>query len=200
MILLGFSLNGHAFANNIGVIGTVYPIAEMDLRQWIQSKLINMQKSGQLEKVQETFNQNIAHQLDRPKAVEGLRRTFQPKTRLFDPSIIFPTDIYNSKGNLVVAAGTKINPLDTLSLSETLLFYNADDSDQVSWAEKMDQMLNGNDKLILVNGSVTNQMKLFHKSVYFDQGGRLTQRFGLQQVPAIISQQGNRLEIQEVSP
>ncbi len=34
--------------------------------------------------------------------------------------------------------------------------------------------------------------------VYYDQQGTLTRRFGIRQVPALVSQEGSRLRIDEV--
>lgn len=199
-VLILCLLECSAYAKNCGVIGTVYPIAEVDLRTIIQQRLIVLQQTGELTKLQTQFNQALQQTMDRPQPVIDLKRTLAPNTRLFDPSLRFPYDIKNNKGEVVIPKNTLINPLDTISLNETLLFYNADDRDQVSWAKRMDQALKGKDKLILVNGSVISQMKLFRKPVYFDQGGRLTTRFQLHQVPAFISQQGKYLRIQEVQP
>ncbi len=200
LFLTLFLLTCSAHAKNCGVIGTTYPIAEADLRQIIQERLLTLQQNGELSKLQNKFNQDVDKKMDRPQAVVGLKRTNEPHTRLFDPSMQFPYDIKNSDGQIVVPKGTMINPLDTVLLNETLIFYNADDPEQVTWAKQLDQQLKGKDKLILVKGSIIEQIKLFKKPLYFDQEGRLTKRFNLKQVPALISQQGNRLKIEEVQP
>ncbi len=197
LILLGV-IGSHALAKNCGVIGTVYPIGEVDLRILLQQRLRNLQESGELNRLQTQFKTTIQQAMDRPQSVAHLQRTVEAHIRLFDPSIRFPDDIKNANGQIVILAGTIINPLDTVALSETLLFYNADDADQVQWAKRMDRLLKGHDKLILVGGSVAQQQTLFKKLVYFDQNGLLTKRFQLTHVPALISQAGNRLKIEEV--
>ncbi len=190
----------NAMAKNCGVIGAIYPIAEIDLRQVIQQRLLTWQHNGGFDQWNIKFNQTLQQRMDRPLPVMGLHRTFQSRTWLFNPSVRIPYDLKNANGDIVLPVGTTVNPLDTVSLSETLLFYNADDLDQVRWAQRQDEQLKGKDKLILVKGSVISQITLFKKSVFFDQGGRLTTRFGITQIPAIITQQGNRLKIQEVQP
>jgi len=193
-------LMNHSFAKDLGTIGNVYPILEPDLLQVIENQLLLMQKSGELDQLTQTFNQTIQQKMDRPTPVEGLRRTHELHTWLFDPSIKIPYDLKDRNGNVLLSAGSTINPLNTIRLSEALLFYNADDPDQVSWAIKRDQDLKGNDKLILVGGSIFDQIKRFHRPVYFDQNGKLIAHFQIKQIPAIVTQQNDRLKIEEVLP
>jgi conjugal transfer pilus assembly protein TraW len=41
-------------------------------------------------------------------------------------------------------------------------------------------------------------MKAWRVPVYYDQQGLLTRRFGIAQVPALVSQEGARLRIDEI--
>ena len=41
-------------------------------------------------------------------------------------------------------------------------------------------------------------MRQWQTRIYFDQGGILTAKFGITQVPAVIVQDGDRLRIEEV--
>jgi conjugal transfer pilus assembly protein TraW len=43
-------------------------------------------------------------------------------------------------------------------------------------------------------------MKAWRTPVYYDQQGVLTRRLGIKQVPAIVSQEGQRLRIDELVP
>jgi conjugal transfer pilus assembly protein TraW len=43
-------------------------------------------------------------------------------------------------------------------------------------------------------------MRAWKQTVYYDQGGSLVRRLGIRQVPAIVSQDGKRLRIDEVRP
>ena len=56
----------------------------------------------------------------------------------------------------------------------------------------------GKVKPILVAGSYLDLMKAWQLSVYFDQQGVLTRKFGITQVPALVSQEGMRLRIDEL--
>ena len=198
--ILCSTLGSPVFAQEIGVIGTLYPIAESDLRHVIQQRLQMLQQKGELETMQNQMRQVIQRQSDRPQPVIGIQRTTHANTRLFDPSVYFPYDIVNRAGNVVLPADTRVNPLTQVALPEPLLFYDANDAEQVKWAMHMDSLFKGQAKLILINGSIVNQTRLFNKPVFFDQNGRLTTRFQIQHVPAVVTQQGTDLKIQEVQP
>ena len=43
-------------------------------------------------------------------------------------------------------------------------------------------------------------MKAWRTPVYYDQQGVLTRRLGIKQVPAIVSQEGRRIRIDELVP
>lgn len=183
-----------AYAKNLGVIGAVYPIEELDLLQVIYTQI-----SANEGVFQKQWNEEVHQAMDRPEPI-GLSRTQQTRTWFFDPSVTMPFDIQDGAGKAILSANQVINPLDNYSLNETLIFYDADDADQVRWAQQMNKTLKNNCKLILVGGSVANQAQLFHKPVYFDQQGKLTARFQFQHVPTLITQDGKRLKISEVLP
>ena len=56
----------------------------------------------------------------------------------------------------------------------------------------------GKVKPILTGGSYLDLMKAWQLPVYYDQLGLLTQRLGIRQVPALVSQEGKRLRIDEL--
>lgn len=194
-----FSLSTNTvYAKDLGNIGTTYPIAEKDLLKELQNNALEFEQNGGQAKLQGAMNQALKNGFDHPTPIKNLTTTQSPRNYFFDPTVVFPYDIKDKNGKVLVPAGKRYNPLDTITLNETLVFYNADDSSQVDWAKNIDKKLKGEDKLILVGGSVVDQMKLFKKQIYFDQGGMLTTHFGLQHVPALISQKGNQLLVKEV--
>ena len=56
----------------------------------------------------------------------------------------------------------------------------------------------GKVKPILTAGSYLDLMKSWRVPVYYDQQGVLVRRFGITQVPALVSQEGMRLRIDEL--
>lgn len=187
-------------AHDYGRAGATFPIIEPDLLFVLKSRVIQLQRTGYFKKLEFSFRDQVKNEINRPNPVTGITTTVTQKAWDYDPSIIMPQNIYSPSGKLIVKAGEKYNPLQNVNLGEVLLFYNADDPEQVKWAKHEDKTLKGKDKLILVNGSVLKQRKLFKKPIYFDQLGRLTTRFHIQHVPAAVKQVGLRLQVREVLP
>lgn len=194
LVLLYFLHVSLAVANNVGVIGTVYPIAETDFLQWVQTRLQEKNQSGELAHWQAMQAQTLQQYADRPTPVTGLTPALQTKSWLYDPTLTLTQEA----GEAPLPAGTHINPLGHVTWTKTLLFYDADDAAQVAWAMQLEQQLKGQAIFVLTQGSVVEQTQKFKKPVYFDQGGQLVQRFGITHIPAYITQAGKQLRITEV--
>ena len=91
-----------------------------------------------------------------------------------------------------IQAGTSYNPLDHKSFGDPLIFIDGDDTDQVQWAISQDA------KIILVNGSPLKLEKVHKRSFYFDQGGVLTEKLGINEVPSRVSQEDKDLVIETI--
>ena len=96
---------------------------------------------------------------------------------------------------MIVAAGTRVNPLDTVLLRVPLVFLDGDDPEQLAWATR--RYASTKAKLILVRGAPLELMKARQRRFYFDQGGSLVKHFGIRAVPATVEQQGRLLIITE---
>ncbi len=186
-----------ASAKNLGVIGQTYLIAETDFLQAIQNQVQQKVQSGEWAKWQVQQTTRLQAYVDRPTPVEGLTPALETRSRLYDPAIIVPYDIRDNHNQLIAASGSRLNPLDALTWSEALIFYDGDNPQQVAWAQQMDQQLQGKDKLILVNGSVSEQAQRFQKRVYFDQAEHLVKRLSIMHTPALVQQEGKQLKITE---
>ena len=82
--------------------------------------------------------------------------------------------------------------------SSHLLFFDGRDSRQRDQARRLIAHYEGRVKPILVAGAYLDLMQAWRRPVYFDQHGRLTRQFGVTQVPALVSQDGARLRIDEL--
>ena len=98
----------------------------------------------------------------------------------------------------IVPPGTVINPLDTVTLSQALLFIDARDREQVARARKLVDERQGKVKVILTGGSYLDLMRRWQRPVFYDQQGNLTTKLGIRQVPALVTQDGRRLRIDEL--
>ena len=184
-------------AKDLGVMGEIYSINETDLIMFIQSRVANMQKSGQWHAIENDMQRRAAKYRDRPSMVVGLTKATETKSWLFDPSITLDHAITSPDGSRIVPAGTRVNPLTRVTLSTVLVFFDGDDQSQVNWVINQTRENKGKTKLILVKGSVLEQEKVFHQPIFFDQAGRLIKRFKINHIPAMVSQQGLQLRITE---
>ena len=182
-------------ARDYGQRGTVFPVIERDLLEQIHSRLTQMERSGETARLNEDLKRRTIARVNRPDPVAGIVRASEARRWHFDPTITLAADIRVAKGELIYAAGTRVNPLDSVGLRAELLFLDGDDPDQLAWA--LQQAANA--KLILVKGAPLELMKARQRRFYFDQGGKLTERFGIRSVPARVRQQGRLLEISEIA-
>ena len=188
----------YTYARDLGVIGPVYAIAEPSLIEVIQAKLREMQANGALARLQQDSQSRIRREVEQPAPVAGITKTTRARTFHFDPSIEVPYPILDAEGRVIVAPGTRVNPLDTVSLSRALLFIDARDASQLDRAQRLLEERKGQMKLILTGGSYLELMRRWKLRVFYDQKGHLTSQLGIRHVPALVTQDGNRLRIDEL--
>jgi conjugal transfer pilus assembly protein TraW len=187
-----------SFGVDLGTIGPVYPIQESHLLEFIRNRLQEKERSGELKKLEEQARARGIDAVTRPTPVAGIKPTESARTFYYDPTFTLDRNVLDDKGNLLFAAGTRKNPLEIVALSKHLLFFDGRDKRQVMRARELISFYSGRVKPILVGGSYLDVMKSWRTPVYYDQQGVLTRRFGIQQVPAIVSQEGLRLRIDEL--
>ena len=188
-----------ACAADLGTIGPTYGIAEPHLLDFIEQRLRDKERSGELQRLMRDAQARGIDAVRHPQPVAGLRTTEVSRTFYVDPSVTLDRNIVDAQGRLLFAAGTRRNPLDVVSFSKRLLFFDARDRRQVAEARELIDRYDGQVKPILTGGSYLELMKAWRSPVYFDQQGTLTRRFGIRQVPALVSQEGSRLRIDEVA-
>lgn len=187
-----------AQAANLGTIGPTYPVAEKNLLDVIMAQLRAKEASGELKRHEQEARDRAAYAVNNPRPVDGLRRARAARTFYFDPSFTLQSNVVDSTGAVLFPAGTRKNPLEVVSLSKHLLFFDARDPGQVTRARELIEHYQGKVKPILVGGSYLDLMKRWNKPVFYDQEGALVRKFGIAAVPAIVSQEGQRLRIDEV--
>ena len=185
-------------AQDLGVIGPVYPIAEPSLLEVIQARLHEGVASGALARLQRESQARITQEIAHPAPLAGLATTTHARSFHFDPSIEVPFPVTDAEGRVLIAPGTRINPLDTVTFSRPLLFLDARDAAQISRAVSLLGEYHNRLKLILTGGSYLDLMHRLNQPVFFDQHGSLTRKLGIRQVPALVTQDGKRLRIDEL--
>lgn len=190
------SLPSHA--EELGQIGPVYPIGEESALDTILNRLKEKERTGELKRIQQEAIKRSVASAKNPKPVDGLTTVHERSQRLIDPTVTYNRAVTTDDGQIVVPAGSKINPLLVTSLSKRLVFFDGRDRAQAEAVRKMVAKAGPKVKPILVAGSWFDTSKAWKTQVYYDQQGKLSQRFGIKAVPSVISQQGAMLLVEEV--
>ncbi len=187
-------------ADHLGQIGPVVPIAEPDLLKQIHAKLEAKQASGEIERKNREAAARVRASIEHPLPVPGVGTTEARATRYVDPTYTAPGDLTDNVGRVIIAAGTRVNPLDTISLSKRFLFIDARDTRQMSMAKNLLDRQGARLKIVLTAGSYMELMRAWNRRVYYDQAGELVRKLGITRVPALMGQEGRRLRIDEFPP
>ncbi|MCP5152448.1 MAG: type-F conjugative transfer system protein TraW [Chromatiales bacterium] len=182
---------------DLGVVGPLYPIAESDFLAVIESRLSALAQSGELGRLEQGMAEAAVARAGAPRGATLPRATL-PRVRLVDPSVVVPQDIVGADGVVLHAAGTRVNPLAHMVLSRRLVLFDGTDARQVAWAEALTSAASTLWKPVLTAGSPFALGERWGRWVYFDQGGFLVQRLGIVALPAVVSQAGERLRIEEL--
>ena len=183
-------------AKDYGQAGQAFPIIEPDLLSTIEARLRRAEASGELARMNDVFAKRVEAKVRRPKPVEGITPARTARNWDYDPTVAIERDIRDQKGNLIAAAGQKINPLDFVAIRQDLVFVDGDNAAELAWATARYTDLKA--KIIFVSGSPIEQMTAKKRRFYFDQQGKLTSRFGIEHTPAVVTQAGKVMRVSEV--
>ena len=183
---------GHA--KDLGVRGATWPVAEPDLLAEIEARLVEMQRSGELARLETQARERARMMLEEPSPVPGIAPATRERVRLWDPAITVARDIRTPDGTLIAAAGTRVNPLERTTLSRDLLFIDGRREAEIAWALAHERP----SKIVLLAGRPLDLMRRHRRPFFFDTGGRLAARFGIGFTPSLVEQAGSKLRIAEI--
>jgi conjugal transfer pilus assembly protein TraW len=194
--LCSLTMSSTGSARDHGVAGQTFLIIEPDLLATIEQKLMRLQESGGIDRMNAEFARRAEQRVRRPMPVAGITAATQLRQWAYDPTIVIEKDVRDQKGNFIARAGQTVNPLDYVAMHQALVFVDGDDKAQMDWATRTYSDLKA--KIILVNGSPIEEMTARKRRFYFDQEGRLTAKFGIRHTPAVASQFGKFVKLTEV--
>lgn len=197
LIMLFLAMINPLRAKDFGVMGSVKEIAERDAIEEITSKLKVMSDTGLLEKHNEIIKERVIKNIKKPQSL-NMRRTEKERVFEYDPSIEVYEDLKDARGVIFQRAGTRVNPLDIISLPYEVIFFDGEDKEQLEYVLKKYKESEIKPKLILTGGSPLEIEEDYGIDVYFDQKGILIKKLGIRQVPAEMMQGGKKLKIREV--
>lgn len=180
------------YGKDFGEYGQTFPISEENFLEYLLREF-ERKSPEEIQALQEKVSQEIKDNLTRPSRVQGLQVCSEERSFLYDPTVTLNKSLFDTNGQVVVAAGTRVNPLDTVSLPQEMIFFDAEDKQQLDWAHK-----NKSAKWILIGGSPLELEEEEGRPVFFDQYGVLCKKLGIQQIPAVVTQEGRMLRVSEV--
>jgi conjugal transfer pilus assembly protein TraW len=195
-------------AVDFGKRGTSFAIKEEGFLAMIKRKLEKIDIEEENKKMQAIAKERV----NNPTPVEGITAATKNREFYWDPTYELKEDAILPCGKILHPAGARVNPLDHMDFERVLLFVDARKPDQLRWLEQ--ELTNyakedGEDstkeksnkfeaRVILVGGSVFNAQEELGRTVYFDQSGELSTKFGIKAVPARVEQKGKLLKITEL--
>ena len=181
-------------AKDLGVLGETWRIEEPDLLTQVETALTELERSGELARLNDEARARAREHLEAPPAVPGIAPATAPRTWLFDPAITVTEDIPGPDGVVIAAAGTRIEPLAYRPLTQHLLFIDGTRPVEVEWALAQVSPT----RIVLLAGRPFDLARTHGRAFYFDQAGTLAERFGLNATPSRIRQEGLKLRITEI--
>ena len=183
-----------ACAKDLGVRGETRAVAEPDLLAQIEGRLALLRDSGTLARFEQKANARARSRIEAPARIAGIAPAKEKRTRLFDPAITVERDIVTPKGTVIAAAGTRIDPFAHRPLTRDLLFIDGTRTAEIAWALAYGRP----SRIVLLAGRPVDLARSHGRPFFFDQGGRLAERFGLRATPSLIEREGAHLRITEI--
>jgi conjugal transfer pilus assembly protein TraW len=186
-------------ATDLGVVGPLYPIAEPNLLDEIQAQLSKAERDGSIARLQNEARARAEARLLDPPPLAGIAAARTARTHWYDPTVTFESPIVDADGRVLVAAGERRNPFDTVTYTRTLIFFDGRDPRQVDYVRRRMDEAPQRIKPITTGGSAVRLMREWKQPVYADQDGRLVRQLGITEVPAVVYQDGKRFRIDTVA-
>mgnify|MGYP003384371997 CR=1 FL=1 len=178
-----------SYGVDFGNHGNVFVIQEEDARETFIKSAARVDWEGPREQIRESIIELKANK-------QNKRALYPPNEDIItfiDPSITAQRDIYapyikegQVERELLIAKGTKINPLDYMQPSTHRLFINAEDPYQLELLNKMVNDYSVALQIIVVNGS-TEKVEKASKINVFQASNDLLEKNNIDFTPSIVS-------------
>jgi conjugal transfer pilus assembly protein TraW len=184
--------SGKTFSDQVGP-ETV--IAEPDLEEVMKAQAAGLDFTGMRDRAYQAFWRNVA--------LVSLPTLETGRERLVDPTVVLSVPLRDADGRELVAAGRRINTLESYPWSHRLIVFDAGDPAQMEWAVRR---AGEKEATIFLTSSVDRAagwdgwqrlVRSLGRPLYvLDQ--RLADRLQLLAVPSVIEQDGSALRLREI--
>ncbi|EPI6999371.1 conjugal transfer protein TraW, partial [Neisseria gonorrhoeae] len=103
-------------------------------------------------------------------------------------------------GQIIAPAGTVVKPLEAAPIPFKMFFFDGREPDQIELAKKLAAEHGESFMPILTAGNWYELSVEMDQAVYYDQEGRMSKSFQLNEVPSLVSQEGGRLRVEVMKP
>ena len=169
-------------------VGRTYPIKEQNMLSYIEDKI----KAYDFDKDIKTTTGNFM----KDRFDVELILSSESRTYYVDPSTVIKKAIMHN-GKVIVAPGTKVNPLQYMPLTKDYVFIDATDKAQIEiakkWRQHNKQMTVITTKMPKSESTLKLIVDNFEKIYEVDP--LLKRRFGITHIPSKVSQKGMVLEV-----
>lgn len=180
-----------AYAVDLGVVGKVYAIVEPDALEEIQKRV----QAIHWETVLSTKTDISTY---RPKDLRVLPTATMDRAFSVDLTYVVPEDIRDQYGQVVYPKGYAFNPLEAVSLPNTLVFLNGKDPLQKKWFRSSPYFEDISVMIILSDGDLFKLSESLDRPLYY-LTDELASRLNLSVVPSVVKQRGKHLEVREIA-
>ena len=177
-----------ASAQDLGIVGRVYPIKERDALEEMESRAAKVDWKKESAKVKpENY---------RPENSVSLPRASKDRSFLVDMTYTLTMDIPDNKGGILYPKGYTFNPLDYIPFNKVMIFINGDDKDQVAWLKKSPYMNQLNASVSLTEGSALKLGEKLGRQLFYSSAV-MVDRFKLVAVPSVVRREGRMMIVEE---
>ncbi len=174
----------------VGRAGVTYPIAEQDAMSELMRRVKQVDWKRQFPGIRQSVR---AFQ---PPDLARLPKARHDRTFMVDPTYTLPFDIPYGKGGILYPKGYAFNPLDYVGLPDVFVFIDGADKLQLEWFQKSPYAKAPNIMLLLTGGSYPEVEKKLRRPIFYAPE-KITKRFRIEAVPAVLYQRGKFLEVKE---
>jgi conjugal transfer pilus assembly protein TraW len=179
-------------AKDFGQRGHLFPIEEDNLLKVIMERLDKAKQDGLIGQHQKALLERTEENLFlMPKDFVALKSN-SSSVRYYDPSITLSNDLKTANGTILAKKGDVFNPLKKVEFGDPMIFIDGEDAEQCLWSLKQ------NGQIIFVRGNSIRFEEQHQRPIFYDQHHKLIEKFKLQRFPSVISQEGEKLKIEEV--
>lgn len=190
-ILCSLMLVGSVSAHDLGNWGQTWPITERDIRQALMENIadidiepINQQMKDSVTNFMKNLPKRELNTVDKTRTVTVDLTVALPQDVVL-PILNKQTDEYEYK--TIYPKGMKINPMKYLDLPQNLVWFNAQDPDEVKFIKELIKKYGNQLHYINVSGNMEDLINEMDMMVFFAKPAEL-ERFKITATPTLMYQ------------